>query len=133
MNSESRSILIVEDDADINRALTIRLSAEGYTVESATDAIVATQLVKEMQPDLLLLDISIPGGDGFEVARRAEKLVSGKHVKKIFITASKKPGLLKKATEANANGFVEKPFRPSELMTQIRNAFRYSEPIHSVR
>ena len=57
-------ILVVEDDEKISKALNIRLSFDGYEVSRAFDAIAALNMLKEDQPDLVLLDISIPGGNG---------------------------------------------------------------------
>lgn len=131
MSNNQKSILIVEDDQNISRALSIRLRAAGYIVECAADALVAPQIAKGMKPDLLLLDVALPGGDGFEVAKRIDNMNLGKEIKKIYLTASKKPGLWRKAVDTNAHGFIEKPFNSPELLEQIQNAFIHSESLQA--
>jgi DNA-binding response OmpR family regulator len=111
-------ILVVEDDEKISKALNIRLSFDGYEVSRAFDAIAALNMLKEDQPDLVLLDISIPGGNGFEVISRAKK-ICGKVPAFFVITAHKDHGLREKAMALGAVGFFEKPFDGSELQTAI--------------
>ena len=111
-------ILIVEDDERIAKALNFRLSLDGYEVSRAYDAIVALTMLKENQPDLVLLDISIPGGNGFEVIARAKK-ISGKVPAFFVITAHKDHGMREKAMALGAVGYFEKPFDGGELQSAI--------------
>ncbi len=111
-------ILVVEDDERISKALNIRLSFDGYEIQSAYDAIAALTMLKENQFDLVLLDISIPGGNGFEVISRAKK-ICGKVPAFFVITAHKDFGLREKAMGGGAVGLFEKPFDGSELQTAI--------------
>ena len=118
-----KSILVVEDDPKIAKALGIRLSTAGYEVIHAPDAMLGTKMAVKHQPDLMLLDISMPGGNGFQVAERIQKNhLLPKEIKFIFITAGKQPDLRKKAMELDAAAFFEKPYDADELLAAIRQA-----------
>lgn len=121
-------ILVVEDDERIAQALTARLKHEGYEVSLAMDAVTAVSTARRTSPDVALLDITMPGGDGFDVARRIDMVLPGGPVPKVFITASKEPGLRKRAAEAGAVAFVEKPFTAEELRAALERAVRPAEP-----
>lgn len=113
-------ILIVEDDQAIAMALKARLAHEGYEVHVAHDAISAVSVTRTANPDLALLDINMPGGTGFDVARRIDRTKAG--VRKVFITASKEPGLRQQAIDVGASAFVEKPFTAEALKQAIESA-----------
>jgi DNA-binding response OmpR family regulator len=115
-------ILIVEDDLNIARALAIRIKAAGHELMAAYDAIVATSIVLKQQPDLVVLDISLPGGDGFIIAERIQKSPLMVGIPIIFLTASKQPGLREKAMRLGAAAFFEKPYEAAELLAAIEAA-----------
>lgn len=115
-------ILLVEDDEKIVKAVTIRLKAQGYDVVVAYDAVMATAQAREHHPDIILLDISMPGGNGFTVAERLNDSSMTTDIPVIFLTASKEPGLRERAKELGAVGFLEKPFEAQELMALIQHA-----------
>ncbi|MFT5453407.1 MAG: DNA-binding response OmpR family regulator [Enterobacterales bacterium] len=119
--STSKRVFIVEDDRKIAMAMGIRIKASGYDVEAAYDAVTAVRAAREYKPDLILLDISMPGGDGFSLAQKFQNLMGTAGVPIIFITASKKPGLKERAEELGAVGFFEKPYDPNELVNKISN------------
>ncbi len=99
--------------------LAIRLKAAGYEVSTASDARSGLDAAIKGQPDAVLLDISMPGGDGFSVAEGIQKL-GPKLPSIIFLTASKRPEYRKKADELGAAGFFEKPFDASELLAAVQ-------------
>ena len=117
-----KTILLVEDDKRISLAMTMRLKAEGFAVVTAQDAPSALSVARKRNPDLVLLDISIPGGNGFKVLECLRDNVFAKHVPAIFITASKKDGLKQHAEELGASAFLEKPFKASHLLAAIDRA-----------
>ena len=117
-----KKILIVEDDQNIAKALAIRLKSAGYEVTVAADAMTAVAAAVKIQPDLALLDISVPAGNGFTVAEKIQELIASA-TPIIFLTASKQPGLRQKAQNLGAVGFFEKPFDAGELLAAIRRAF----------
>ena len=112
-------ILIVEDDQKISRALSVRLQAAGHTVSTAFDAVLGTCKAAEQAPDLILLDISMPGGDGFDVAQRISRIPTTAGTPFIFLTASKEPGLREKAMQLGAAAFFEKPYESTDLLAAI--------------
>jgi DNA-binding response OmpR family regulator len=125
-----QKILILEDDRNIVRALTIRLKAKGYEVVAVYDAVMAGSLAMKQQPDLVLLDISLPGGDGFMVAERLQNSTVTAGVPMIFLTASKKPALRERAMALGAVAFFEKPYEAEDLLAAIHSAL--AAPLESV-
>lgn len=117
-----KKILIVEDDKKISTALAVRLRMTGYEVVTAFDAVLALSMAVKHQPDLVVLDISMPGGDGFSVADRVQTHGATAGVPMIFITASKKEGLRERAMELGAAGFFEKPYKDDELVAAVQEA-----------
>lgn len=117
-----RSVLLVEDDPNISLAFGVRLKAMGYGVHTAKDAVTAVSEVRKHHPDVVLLDISLPAGDGFLVAERIKKLVDTGSTPIIFITASNKEGLRERAMEMGAVGFLKKPFDAVQLSNAIETA-----------
>ena len=122
-----KKVLIVEDDKKIVMALTVRLKAAGYEVITAFDAVMAGSMAVKHRPDLVLLDISMPGGNGFIVAERLQNSSVTAGVPMIFLTASKQPGMRQKAQELGAVAFFEKPYVAEELLAAIQMAFGASE------
>jgi DNA-binding response OmpR family regulator len=114
-------ILIVEDDVKITLALATRLRAAGQDVVLAYDALQALEMALKTLPDLVLLDIGLPCGNGLVVAERIQNLMP-KYTPIIFLTASRQPGLRHKAMALGAVGFLEKPYDAGELLATIQHA-----------
>jgi len=112
-----KTILIIEDDARITEALSVRLGASGYHVLSAPDGFEGLKLAVSHRPDLILMDIVMPVGMGFSVAERLGDL--GLRIPVIFMTASKRTGLRKTAEKLGAAGFFEKPYDAEELLSAV--------------
>ncbi len=115
-------ILIVEDDRKIATALAVRLKAEGFEVEIAMDAAMGITFARRTQPDLIILDISMPAGDGFIVAERLRTIVQTMSIPFIFLTASKQPGLRERAQDVGAVDFLEKPYDAAKLVATVKKA-----------
>jgi PAS domain S-box-containing protein len=96
--------------------------AHGYDVIAGYDAVLAATMAVKHRPDLILLDITMPGGDGFLVAERLRNLDETARIPIIFLTASKQPGLREKAMELSPAGFFEKPYEAEELLGAIEAA-----------
>ncbi len=111
-----KKILIIEDDKNIAKALTVRFNKLGYDVAATYDAVMATTKAHSFEPDLILMDIALPGGDGFILVDRLRQIDNTADVPVVFITASKKQGLREQARKIGAAGFFEKPFNAGELM-----------------
>jgi len=116
-----KKILIIEDDQKIAMALALRLKAAGYGTTTAYDALTGLKAAINNPPALVLLDISMPAGDGFSVAERIQTLIPTP-TPIIFLTASKKPDFREKAKKLGAAGYFEKPYEAEELFGAIREA-----------
>jgi DNA-binding response OmpR family regulator len=114
-------VLVVEDDERIAASLAIRLKAAGYEYDLAFDSWSGVICATTRSPDLVVLDISLPQGSGFEVAERLQKLLRPA-IPVIFLTASKQPGLRERAQNLGAVGFFEKPYDATELFAAIGKA-----------
>lgn len=118
-----KKILIVEDDQKIAMALVIRLKANGYTAFVAQDAIAAASQARAMKPDMILLDVTLPGGNGFQLAKTFLQMPETNETPVIFITASKSPELMQKVMDLGAIGLFEKPFDTEKLLGSIDEKF----------
>ena len=117
-----KKVLMVEDDPKIALAFGVRLKALGYEVVTARDAVTAVSQVRRCSPDVVLLDISLPGGDGFMVAERIGNMIHSAATPIVFITASQQPGLRERAMKLGAVGFLNKPFDATALADAIETA-----------
>ena len=122
-----KTILIAEDDKKIAIALQVRLKAAGYDVVSMPDGFRSFMLAVSRQPDLILMDVFMPYGDGMRVAENLSEQ-GCPHIPIIFMTASKKKGLWLRAQEAGAVAFFEKPFDMQKLLTCIDQTLSRPEP-----
>jgi len=113
-------ILVVDDEQDMAKALKVRLKANGYHVVLASDSVQAFVMAGKEKPDLIILDIMIPGGGGFVVAERLKQSQTTHHIPIIFLTGI--PGGEEKAHQLGASGYVMKPYHPDELMETICRA-----------
>ena len=120
-----KSILIIEDDRKIAMALALRIKSAGYEAATAYDALTGLNAAVKNPPDLVLLDICLPVGDGFDVSKKIQTLLPAP-TPIIFITASKQPGFRQKANELGAAGYFEKPYESEELLAAIQNALNPS-------
>jgi DNA-binding response OmpR family regulator len=114
-----KSILIIEDDLTVAKALTIRVKSAGYNAFMAHDAATGVIMAKKIQPDMVLLDINLPAGNGFLVAERIMTQLPT-IVPIIFITASKDQDFLQRAKDIGATGYFEKPYEAKELLDAIK-------------
>ncbi len=117
----TKKILVVDDDTKIVDLVKLYLDREGYTVLTAYDGIEALHLARESHPDLIVLDIMLPGKDGLEVCRtlRAESSVPI-----ILLTAKTTEQDRISGLDLGADDYVTKPFSPKELAARVRAVFR---------
>ena len=114
-----KTILIVEDDKYILKALTIRFASKGYKVITAMDAACGTIKSIKNQPDLMILDICMPGGDGFDIAERVRLNAETQRTPIIFITANNDYTMMEKAMRYDAADFFHKPYVSSDLIRTV--------------
>jgi two-component system KDP operon response regulator KdpE len=115
---EKKKILVVDDDQDILRALDIRLKANNYETVFAADGYMATKMALEEKPDLIILDIGMPLGDGFTVMDRLKDFKTPV----IILTARDPEANKDRAMEAGAFAFFQKPADNDALMAAIEKA-----------
>jgi DNA-binding response OmpR family regulator len=115
-----QKILVVDDDADVRAGLNIRLRASGYNVVLAADALTAVQVARKESPDLLILDLGLPGGDGFLVMQRLSAIPALAVIPVIVLSARDRESHENRVTMAGAVAFLQKPFDDVELLEVIR-------------
>jgi len=122
--SESRAvILVVDDDENLRRLVAAYLENEGYDIEQAADADAALESVEKHQPDLILLDLMLPGMSGFEVARRVR---ARRQVPILMLTARGDEDDMLQGFDAGADDYLVKPFSPKVLVARVRAILRRS-------
>ena len=112
-------VLIADDEPNILLSLEFLMKKEGYRVFIARDGKEAYDLIQQEMPDLLLLDIMMPGMDGYELCRFVKNTEGFRHMKVIFLSAKSKEADLKKGYEAGADLYLPKPFSPRELVAKV--------------
>lgn len=118
-------ILIVEDEKQIARFLELELQHEGYDVDVAYDGRDGLKAVEQNEPDLVLLDIMLPGINGMEVCRRIRQF---SEVPVIMLTAKDETTDKVMGLDLGANDYITKPFAIEELLARIRAALRRNDP-----
>jgi DNA-binding response OmpR family regulator len=115
-------ILIVDDDEDFVSALRLRLEAHGYQVVSAHDVVGAITTVESEHPDLIILDVGLPVGNGILLLRRLRATQHTRHLPILILTAQPPAFLKEEALREGATGFLQKPADSKELLSMIRQA-----------
>ena len=122
-----KTILIVEDEQNIVDILSFNLSREGYDTLEAYDGPAGLQLALENDPDLILLDLMLPGMDGFEVCRKVRE--SGSAAPIIMLTAREEEADKVLGLELGADDYITKPFSMRELLARVKANIRRNEMV----
>ena len=125
MAEKAKSILVVDDNEDIRGLLSLVLQKEGYEVHAAEDGTAALQQTNEIKPDLILLDVMMPGLSGLEVLStiRENKDKKISEVPIMMITAKSTIDDIDAAVELGASSYIVKPFRPANLAEKVQAIF----------
>ena len=117
----NKKILIVEDDADVRLGYRVLLRAQGYDTFFAADSIAAISEARKHLPDLIILDLGLPAGDGFVVMERLQgpANVDLAGIPLIVVSGRDLRGNKERALAAGAKAFVQKPWDDDELLTRI--------------
>jgi CheY-like chemotaxis protein len=119
---DSKKILIVDDNADIRLGMHLRLKANQYETLFAADAFSGVAEARKHRPDLIILDLGLPAGDGFTVMERLKQVPFLAVIPIIVVSARDGLGNQKRAYDAGAKAFLQKPVNDAELLAVIRQA-----------
>jgi DNA-binding response OmpR family regulator len=111
-------ILVVDDEPEIVKTVSMRLKADGYQVVTAYDGMQATSVALREDPDVIILDIGMPAGDGHLVAKRLRESAQ-RAIPIIFLTAHTSKSDYEKAFDEGVAKYITKPFRPEELLAAV--------------
>jgi two-component system KDP operon response regulator KdpE len=114
-------ILVVDDEPDIVRSLQLRLTAAGFEVHTAMDGLSATKKAIETQPELILLDIGMPAGNGHVVVERLRNIGETAHIPIIYLTARNTDEDYRKARDGGVCKYITKPFDSEVLLAAIES------------
>jgi two-component system response regulator ResD len=115
-----KKILVIDDDRNILEMMTIALGRADFQVAVAADGDDGLRMFKADQPDLVIIDIAMPGIDGYEVTERIRGLDEGRGTPIIILTAHDQPVMRDYAQELGADLYMTKPVPPAKLLEQIR-------------
>lgn len=116
----NKTILVIEDQEDNRRILRDLLGNSGFIVTEATTGLQGVEKASELKPDLILMDIQLPGIDGYEATRRIKAQPELAAIPIIAVTSYALSGDDAKAYEAGCNDYISKPFSPRQLLAKVR-------------
>ena len=119
-----QKILVVEDEDDLRELLRFNLAREGYQVLSVGTGEDAVRTARAQEPDLVLLDLMLPGMDGLEVCKLLKGDPRTKHVPVVMLTAKGEEADIVTGLEVGADDYITKPFSPKVVVARIRTALR---------
>src|SRR5512145_2170816 len=124
MNALRKTLLIIDDDERLCSLLATYLSRHGYELLSATNGATGLRLIKDRNPRLVILDLMLPGRDGFEICRDIRKQ---SRIPVIMLTARGDITDRVVGLELGADDYLPKPFEPRELVARIQSILRRTE------
>ncbi len=123
---DKKSVVVVEDDQSINELIRYNLERDGFSAEGIANGLDAVSFIEQRLPSLVLLDIMLPGLDGFEVCRRLKSGVKTRNIPVIMITARGSEVDVVRGLQLGAEDYVVKPFSPKVLLARVKAVFRRS-------
>ncbi len=120
----AKKILVVEDSATMVSLLKARIEASGFEVIAAADGTDGLAKIKDEKPDLVILDVRMPGMDGFEVCRLAKADPQTKDIPIIFVTTASQQKDLARGKEVGGDGYITKPYDGKLIITEINKLLK---------
>ncbi len=114
-----QKVLVIEDSASVRRLIEVCLRVLDVDVSSAVDGVTGLEQIKSLNPDIVVLDIGLPGLDGWEVLSQLRQDPNSAEVKVLVLTAHAQPEMADRAAQGGADAFMTKPFRPIDLRIQV--------------
>jgi two-component system cell cycle response regulator DivK len=118
----TRDVLLIEDNEQNRYLTTFLLEQHGYRVRSVADGARGVEAAKAVVPSLILLDIQLPGMDGYAVARALRADASLRDIPIVAVTSYAMPGDRERALEAGCTGYLEKPIDPETFVADVQRA-----------
>ncbi len=123
-STSDERILLIEDDSDISELVQYNLEREGYKVVAAADGELGLNQAMQTKPDLILLDLMLPGLDGLSVCKKLRAMPETAGIPIVMLTAKGEESDIVVGLEMGADDYVTKPFSPKELLARIRAVLR---------
>lgn len=127
-DAKAAKILVVDDDPDVRLLVGARLRSSGYEVVMAEDGEAAIKIFRREKPAMLLLDLGLPGLDGYQVCRTLKSDPSTREIPIIVLSAQSQQTDKDRAAELGVEGYVAKPFVPGALLSEIRTLLERRTP-----
>jgi CheY-like chemotaxis protein len=115
------SVLVIEDSASVRRLIDVCLRPLGAEMRFAEDGLIGLDAARSEVPDVVILDIGLPGLDGWEVLSQLRSDSSTLHVRVLVLTAHAQPEMADRAAAGGADAFMTKPFRPDDLRDSVES------------
>ena len=112
-------VLVIEDSASVRRLIEVCLRVLDVDLSAAEDGLKGLEVAREIKPDVIVLDVGLPGMDGWEVLRHLRAGDDTRDIQVLVLTAHAQPEVAEQAAQGGADDFMTKPFRPMELRERI--------------
>lgn len=116
---QAKTVLIIDDDPAIGRALTVRLESLGYRIALACDGATGIRAATDVRPDVILLDIRMPDMSGFEVCKRLKCIPGLENIPVVFVSANVKSDIQEEARRIGGAGYITKPYQSQYVIETI--------------
>lgn len=128
MNSEKQQILVIDDEPSIRELLEVSLRKDGFAVTCAESGEKGLELARRINPNLIILDIMLPGTDGFDVCRSLRSNPSTSHILIVMLSAMGEEADVVTGLELGADDYVTKPFSPRVIRARVKALLRRGRP-----
>lgn len=126
-SGDVRRILVVDDDSGQSQALSYRLSQQGFRVDTAATVQEGRDLAQRARPDLVLLDVSLPDGNGLDLCRELNDGPTTSSLPVILLSGIDEPEMVRRARSSGCRFFLRKPYDPNALLVLVKNAIEDGE------